>query len=67
MESKYALIIDNKVENIILWDGESEYEFSSSLVLIPDGLFVDIGFDYIDGEFIDPNPPAVEQTETPAE
>ena len=55
MEKTFAVVLEEKVENIIVWDGESPFEIEGSLVEIPEGLFVDIGFNYIDGVFVDPN------------
>lgn len=63
MENNYAVIKNNKVENIVVWDGESDFYLSQELILIPEGSFVDIGFEYINEEFINPNPPITEQTE----
>jgi uncharacterized membrane protein len=51
---EYAHIKDNKVINVILWDGESELSYSDELVLLTNNAGID--WDYIDGEFIDNRP-----------
>jgi|688.fasta_scaffold895893_1 hypothetical protein len=50
----YAHIKDNKVVNVIVWDGESELSYSNELVLLTNNAGID--WDYIDGEFIDNRP-----------
>lgn len=50
---RYAVINNNIVENVIIWDGVSEYVTDAQLVLIEDQT-VDIGYSYIDNEFIKP-------------
>ena len=50
----YAHIKDNKVINVIVWDGESELSYANELVLLTDNAGID--WDYIDGEFIDNRP-----------
>jgi len=51
MISNYALVQDNKVINTVVWDGEENVNFGDdlSVVLIPDGAPVSIGYEY-DGE-----------------
>ena len=44
----------------------AEFATSSSCVLVPIGTFVDIGWSYIDGVFVDPNAPETPEEETPA-
>jgi hypothetical protein len=51
---EYAHIKDNKVINVIVWDGESELSYSNELVLLTNNAGID--WDYIDGEFIDNRP-----------
>lgn len=71
MEQKYAVVANGRVVNVIVWDGVSAYEPGDGLTLaaIP---FVDetdektgepvrrytggIGWDYVDGEFVDNRP-----------
>jgi uncharacterized membrane protein len=50
----YAHIKDNKVINVIVWDGESELSYANELVLLTDNAGID--WDYVDGEFIDNRP-----------
>jgi len=57
----YAHIIDGKVVNVSLWDGEAPYTPDEELVEIPEGTPAGIDWDYIDGEFVDNRP----QTEMP--
>jgi hypothetical protein len=50
----YAHIKDNKVINVIVWDGESELSYADELVLLADNAGID--WDYVDGQFIDNRP-----------
>jgi hypothetical protein len=54
MEKTYALIENKKVVNVILWDGESDLPFANKLVELTDN--AGIGWDYVDGEFVDNRP-----------
>ena len=54
MEKSYALIKDNKVVNVILWDGESELSYVDELVPLTENAGID--WDYIDGKFLDNRP-----------
>lgn len=47
---KYAIIVDDKVSNIILADEDFETEET----IVPCGDFVSIGWSYVGGEFISP-------------
>jgi hypothetical protein len=51
-----AHIIDGKVVNVSLWDGESEWNPSEQTVEILEGSVAGIDWDYIDGEFVDNRP-----------
>ena len=60
----YAIVVDGVVVNTVVWDGVSEYN--------PEGVLVDltgidpepgIGWDYLDGKFVD-NRPVVSYPET---
>jgi hypothetical protein len=57
---EYAHIKDNKVINVIVWDGESKLSYANELVPLTGNAGID--WDYIDGEFID-NRPIDETTE----
>jgi hypothetical protein len=52
----YAQIVDGKVVNVSIWDGEAEYTADGELVEIPEGVNAGIGFDYIDENFVDNRP-----------
>ena len=52
----YAQIINNKVVNVSLWDGETEWNPAEELVEIPEGINAGIDWDYINGEFVDNRP-----------
>ena len=52
----YAHIVDGKVTNVSLWDGESAWTPAEEVVEIPEGITAGIGWDYVDGEFIDNRP-----------
>ncbi len=54
---KYALInLENKVVNIIVWDGSSLYSppENTQMIEVADGIFIDIGFIYNGTNFIAP-------------
>jgi hypothetical protein len=50
----YAVVVNELVDNVIMWDGVSEYETEVLLVEIT-GVIPEpgIGWSYIDGEFVD--------------
>lgn len=52
----YALITNGIVMNTVVWDGETAVDFGEdyNLVVIPDGVFVTIGYLYADGVFSAP-------------
>lgn len=65
----YALIINQKVVNVFLWDGESDWNTEGEIVELPTKEYLNpetgetktkalagIGWDYIEGEFIDNRP-----------
>ena len=54
MAKSYAHIKDNKVINVIVWDGESELSYANELVPLTDN--AGIGWDYLDGKFADNRP-----------
>ena len=51
-----AHVIDNKVVNVSLWDGESDWTPAEEVVEIPEGITAGIGWDYVDGKFVDNRP-----------
>ena len=52
----YAHIVDGKVVNVSIWDGEAPYTPDEELVEILEGTTAGIGWDYIHGEFVDNRP-----------
>lgn len=52
----YAHIVDGKVVNVSIWNGETPYSPNETLVEIPEGTTAGIDWDYIDGEFQDNRP-----------
>jgi hypothetical protein len=55
-----AHIVDGKVVNVSVWDGQSDWTPAEQVVEIPDGTTAGIGWDYVGGEFVD-NRPVVEE------
>jgi len=52
----YAHIVDGKVVNVSVWDGEAPYTPVEQLIEIPEGVTAGIGWDYIDNKFVDNRP-----------
>lgn len=52
----YAHIIDGKVVNVSLWDGESDWVPEEEIVEIPEDSGAGIGWDWDGEEFIDNRP-----------
>lgn len=48
MNNNYAVILDETVINIIVWDGEAELILPEGVTtqIIEEGVFVDIGYGY---------------------
>ena len=53
---KMAHIVDGAVTNVSLWDGETSWTPAEEVVEIPEGIVAGIGWDYVDGEFVDNRP-----------
>jgi hypothetical protein len=53
---RYAHIVNGVVVNVSLWDGESTWTPAEEVVEIPEGVYAGIGWDYVDGEFVDNRP-----------
>jgi hypothetical protein len=52
----YAVILNDVVTNIVVWDGVSDWSPAEGVaVAIPEETVVLIGFIYIDGIFTDPS------------
>jgi hypothetical protein len=64
MKKTYAHIVDGKVVNVSIWDGEAPFTPDEQLVEIPEGTTAGIDWDYIDGKFVDNRPPSVSMTLT---
>jgi hypothetical protein len=56
MIKNYAHIVDGKVVNSSIWDGEAPYTTDEELVEIPQGTSAGIDWDYINGKFVDNRP-----------
>jgi hypothetical protein len=56
MIKKMAHIIDGKVINVSVWDGVTAWTSGDEIVEITDTGAAGIGWDYIDGEFVDNRP-----------
>ena len=52
----YAHVVNGKVVNVSVWDGEAPYNTDEQLVEIPEGTSAGIDWDYINGEFVDNRP-----------
>jgi hypothetical protein len=61
MEKTYALIRNGVVYNIIVWDGVSPYDHGAQEAIQLDDSVIHVGFLYQDGQFIDPNPPKIDE------
>lgn len=64
--AKYAIIKDEKVINVCVWDGVSEWQppEGTQAVKLDAEQLADEGYSYINGTFIAPPPPApMEQPE----
>lgn len=59
--SKFAIISDNKVINIVM--AEESYAITQGWTPVEDG--VNIGFDYINNQFVDNRPPAPDPIPAP--
>lgn len=56
MNNTYAVVKNGIVENVILWDGESEWSPDNGVAIIADS-GVGIGWSYANGVFTPPPPP----------
>ena len=52
----YAHIVDSVVVNVSLWDGVTAWTPAEETVEIPEGVSAGIGWDYVDGQFVDNRP-----------
>ena len=57
MENKvYAHVIEGKVVNVLLWDGQTPLEIEKEIIEITPESPAGIDWDYIDGKFEDNRP-----------
>jgi hypothetical protein len=63
MMSIYAIVENGVVKNIVLWDGQEQWQApaGSSAVVIPEGAYVGIGSTYSNGVFSAPPQPPIIQ------
>ena len=55
--AKYAVIgADSTVINVVVWDGVTDWPHSEVVVDLTEFPNVGIGWDYVDGEFVDNRP-----------
>lgn len=52
----WAVIRDGKVANTLLWDGVTDWPHDDEVTDITAHPHVSIGWDYVDGEFVDNRP-----------
>ena len=53
----YAVVVDGKVVNVVVWSGTTNWApDEGEAVQIPEGVTAGIGWDYVDGEFVDNRP-----------
>jgi hypothetical protein len=67
----YAHVIDGKVVNTSIWDGVQDYAPPDGAEMVPLPTYIDdegverhiggIGWDYVDGEFVDNRPVEIEE------
>lgn len=69
MAKQFAEIEKNKVINVIIWDNKTPISGYKNLIEIPEETGAGIGWDYIDGQFIDnrPKPPTPKTVEVVTE
>lgn len=52
--NKYAIVKDEEVVNVALWDGEAEWQPDGQIVEVPSGLSVGPGWRFADGQWTAP-------------
>jgi hypothetical protein len=53
---KYAHVLDGKVVNVSVWDGQATYESEEELIEVPNNSLIGVGWDYSNGDFSDNRP-----------
>lgn len=51
-----AHIVNDKVVNVSLWDGLSNWVPGEDVIEIPEGSTAGVDWDYVDGDFVDNRP-----------
>lgn len=64
MGNIYAVVVDGVVVNLVVWDGISDWKPVQGEAVLTDG-DVGIGWGYVNGEFINPEPPEITIQEQP--
>lgn len=57
--NKYAMIKDNRIENVVIWDGISEWDHTGYTVLDITGIQCGPGWTLENGEFLPPVIPEI--------
>ena len=55
--SRYVIVHDDVVTNVVLWDGETSYEPDGELVALADDEPVGPGWSRVDGRWVAPPAP----------
>lgn len=61
IEKRWACVKEGKVEMVIVWDGVQDWPPANAYTMVElvDGSTAGIGWDYVDGKFIDSRPQEV--------
>jgi hypothetical protein len=51
-----AHIVNGKVVNVSIWDGQTPFTADEELVEMPEGVIAGIDWDYTNGKFVDNRP-----------
>lgn len=57
MSKRYAVIVDGKVDNVILWDGETDWVEDANTIALADDSPIGPGYAYDGVNFVAPSPP----------
>lgn len=55
--SRYAIVENETVTNVALWDGEMEWKPNGQVIQLPEDSSVGPGWGYVNGEWIEPPSP----------
>ncbi|MTV59043.1 hypothetical protein GM547_13415 [Streptococcus pneumoniae] len=53
---RHAIVIDGAVVNVVIWDGNTEFNPGGELIALPDDSAVSPGWTLVDGEWLEPEP-----------